>query len=146
MNICRRVLLILYVLICAAQDIRDRRISLCLSCIVGTAGFLLCAFSGRAPGELLLAQLPALLLYLLGRLTGCIGSGDAVVLSVCGFFFSAGGIAVSLLAAVFLCGAAALLLSFRRIVSGKGLRGKGLPFAAFLALPTVFLALKGGGL
>ncbi len=165
-------LLLIYILICGAEDLHTRSISLMISLVFGAAGALMCVLLHRSAAEVALAVLPAAVIFALSVLSGgCIGSGDAIVAAVCAFYIGFEELVSCLLTALWLSGGAALLiLVSRRFRSPATQTGKdrkaadrtgmeqtdtdqkaaerkekeaeGLPYVTFLMLPLSFLTAR----
>ncbi len=139
-------LLLIYILICGAEDLHTRRISLPISLVFAAAGICMCVLLDRRPSEVLLAALPGAMMLALSLLTrGCIGTGDAVVTAVCALFLGFRELLGCVLLSLWLSGVAALLIlaaaMFKRtaeqtgeLTGPKGNRAM-LPYVTFLMLP-----------
>ena len=133
---------VIYALICAAEDIRTRRINNGVSIIFAAAGAVMCLLGQRSAEDIVFSLLPGAVILILSLLSGgCIGIGDAVFSCVCALYMSAGHILGATAAAWLMCAAAALIM----IASGQVRRetaGKGLPFTAYMLLPVIIAAVS----
>lgn len=130
--------LILYSIICAIEDVRTRRIDLVLSLGFAAAGLLISVCIRREVSDMLLAMLPAIAVLAAAVISGgCIGTGDAVFLGVCGLFLSAERTACAAAAGFGACALYSLAVIIIGLCSRKRRKtGESLPFAAFMLLPT----------
>ena len=81
------IILGLYTLLSAYEDIRNREISLLQALIFAAAGSILSILNHRALSDMLTAFIPAIVIYALSRLTaGSVGTGDAIFTGVCALY------------------------------------------------------------
>ena len=133
------LMLLLFSLLCAVQDIRKRSISVSLYVIFGIAGVLLCYLMERQPGSILTAMIPGSLLMILSFASrGSIGTGDALWFIVAAAYCELGCIIFILSFSWSLCMIYALVLVVRHGRNLKKLRGKKIPYLAFMPLPVIF--------
>lgn len=144
LTISEGVLLIIYAAICAAEDIKTRRISLLMSAVFAAAGALLSAFTGRSPGDILLAQAPAAMVFAASAITGgCVGKGDALLLAVCGLYLSAEKTVVTFAAGLGCCAVYSLFVIVLGACRAKNKNNReSLPFAAFMFIPAAAAGIR----
>ena len=123
----------------ALQDLRHSSISLLHICLFGIPAL---AFALLHPHSSLpvfaAAFLPGAALYACSRLTrGGIGSGDALILLLMGFYLPVLDILLSLLAGLFL----SFFYSVFLLVSGRGKNSTSFPFLPFLFFGTLLFRL-----
>lgn len=136
------VLVVIYMLISAFQDIRYRRISLKLSVIFAVCGAICCIAGHREMTDLGMALLPGIVILALSLISGgCVGIGDAVFVMVCALYMEPGQLMIAVLAGWGACAAAALAIV---LLSGAGCINRsrtGLPYTAFAAVPAAVMKL-----
>lgn len=137
--------LIIYAAISAAEDIKNREISLAVSIIFILIGAVTGALAGREPESLIKALLPGAVILITAFITnGAIGLGDAVFVGTCAFYMNVREIGLCVAAAWGLCALAALIMiSLDAITAGSAKRHRrGMPFAAYMFLPVLLAAVQ----
>ena len=138
------VLLLIYAAICAAEDIKARRIDLIGSLLFGTAGLVLSLLGQRSIADLLLAMIPAAAVLMAAVFSeGCIGKGDAAYLAVCAAYLPAKITAAVTVMGFGACGICSLIIIVIRLFGKKYEKNKAsLPFAAFMLIPVAADAVR----
>ena len=131
-------LLFLFSLTSAVQDIRKRYISLAIFVVFGIIGLLMSYMDLRHIGDIMVALLPGALLLLLSFFTrGSIGIGDALWFIVAATFCGLRHILFILSLSWIMCMLWALMLVMLNYRDMRRLRGKKLPYLAFVPLPVI---------
>ena len=136
-----RLILIVFLAVLSAQDIRSKKLDVRLilagMAAGGLSGFLLARLS---PAQMLLAVLPGVFLAALSRMSrGAVGMGDGLTLILIGLFVGVWeGMSIFLLALILsLIPAAVLFLRSKGAEGGE----KRIPFVPFLEAAAVITAV-----
>ena len=136
------VLLIAYMFISAAQDIRYRKISLKLSMFFAVCGVICCISEHREITELFKALLPGMGILALSLISGgCVGIGDAVFVMVCALYMDPGQVMLAVTAGWGVCAVAALVIIILRGTGFVCASHTGLPYTVFAAVPAAVMKL-----
>ncbi len=130
-----------YTLLCGAEDLKKRTISLKWSLVFAAAGVMVCVAGHRDLAGFLKALLPGTGALGLSMLTkGDVGRGDALYLAVCALFADVGLIVRMVVTSMILCSVAAMIM----IVKGYGLcremKKESLPYLTFM-IPALIISL-----
>ena len=139
------ILLIIYAVLMAAEDIKHRQISLHKSLIFAIAGMILSLAAGRDVPSLIKAVVPGVLILLMAMLTrGAIGMGDAVFVTCCACYLELRELSLCVAAAWCMCALTALIIiaGSMLMLHGNVNSGRGLPFAAYMLPPLILVSLK----
>ena len=142
-GIISSVLLIIYVFISAAEDIKCREISLKLSVIFTISGIILGFMGKRELLSLITALLPGAVILLMSMLTGgAIGVGDAIFAATCAVYLEAGELVLCVACAWIMCALTALVMIAGTLITARSaVKHRGLPFAAYMLPPVLMTVL-----
>lgn len=137
-DIISRVLLFVFSILCAIQDIRMRRIHVLTYLMFALPGSLLSYIGGRTAEDVIVALIPGMLLYIASVATGqSIGKGDALWFLLAGLFCVLKDILFIFSISCFFCAFGALIVFVSHGGNIRRLRGYRLPFMAFVPLPVL---------
>ena len=126
-------LLMAYIFLCAAEDLKYREISVGISMGFAFAGLVISAAGRRDPAELATALLPGLIALILSRAAGgSIGTGDALFLLVCAAFADVREIIRLAVVSMMLCSVTALIIIVKGNISCRNVKNERLPYLAFM--------------
>ena len=138
------ICLIIYIAMSAAEDIKDRTISLRLSRLFAAIGAALSLIDGREPVSILQALSIAAAILLGALLTkGAVGIGDAVLVGTCAMYLGADELLLCVAAAWIMCAFTALFIIAAGTAAGRRMSAgsRGLPFATYMLPPILLIAL-----
>lgn len=131
---------ILFITICAWEDLRYRRIRIIWYILFGLIGICLNAAQESIFWSWMTAAWPGGVLLILSKLTdGAIGTGDAWLIIVSAFYINAGQLLLIVGIAFFLSFIWALFLCVLFMIQGRNAAKKNMPFAAFFLFACILL-------
>ncbi len=111
MEIISRFVFMLFMVICAIQDKRERAVKDSVYVLFSILGLIFGIFSERSFFNIISAFIPGMLLVVISRLSGeALGMGDAFFYLVSAMYLDIGSILIMLLISMFICGIIALLV------------------------------------
>lgn len=135
----RWIVFFLFSGICAAEDLKNRRIRIDWFLLFGIVGLVLFYKSEGTLVTYILAAVPGILTLLLSRFFHMhIGEGDAFLLLDAAFYMPLPLLLQIIVFSLILCSAYALAVCAYCFVQGKHAGKQGIPFAPFFLLAAVF--------
>lgn len=135
------VLLTVYTLLCGAEDLKRRTISLKWSLAFAAAGTIICVTGHRDLAALLKALVPGAGVLGLSMLTnGAVGRGDAMYLAVCALFADVELIVRMVVTSMILCAVAAMIMIVKGYTVCREMKKESLPYLTFM-IPALIISL-----
>lgn len=126
--------------ICSIEDVKTKRIHVIWLAVFAAEGILCSVLFWKRPlGEILTAMIPGILIFVLSSaVSGSIGEGDGMLLTITGIFLEVSFVLSMLTVAVFLSAGYALFLYIVR----KKSRKYEMPFIPFLLIAFIGVILS----
>ncbi len=146
--VCGKIMLIIYLSICAYQDFKTKHIDLRVCVVFYILSILMYMyrlFSGHTLdyAEIMFGLIPALIIFALSKITrSAIGMGDGYFFLGLGFGMGISAVAEVIFYSVLSMAIASLILVLYYLCSDQTGKGKSIPMIPYVLLPGIWVILR----